>query len=132
MPVARRLSHSAFLVYANTESSTYPKRLAMNRIRITSVLMLFLATGLAVAQEKGAMAKDVLGLFHKRCIKCHGADKPKAGLNLTSLETLGRGGKRGHVVVPRKPDDSLLWQVINEEKMPPKEPLPEAERALLK
>src|SRR5215831_13475012 len=104
----------------------------MKPIWTTSILMLCFASSLATAEEKQVTAKDVLALFHKRCIKCHGEDKPKAGLNLTSLETLGRGGKRGHVVVPGKPDDSLLWQVISEEKMPPKEPLPEAERALLK
>src|SRR6516165_2141632 len=104
----------------------------MKSIWTPSILMLFLASGLGVAQEKRATAKDVLALFHNRCIKCHGEDKPKAGLNLTSLETLGRGGKRGRVVVPGKPDDSMLWQVIDEEKMPPKEPLPESERDLLK
>jgi hypothetical protein len=100
------------------------------RVAITFAALLM---GSAVsAQAPAGAAKDVLALLHKRCVKCHSGDKPKAGLQLTSLETLARGSKRGPVVIPNKPDQSLLWQVVNEERMPPKEPLPQAERALLR
>src|ERR687888_2159937 len=74
----------------------------------------------------------VLGVLQARCIKCHGGEKPKAGLSLTSLEGVSRGGKRGPVIAPGKPEGSLLWQMVREGKMPPKQPLPEAERAALR
>jgi hypothetical protein len=104
----------------------------MNRIRLFGFVTLLVASGIAAAQDKGATGQEVAALLRDRCVKCHSGEKPKAGLDLTSLESLARGGKRGRVVVAGKPDESTLWQVINKEKMPPKEPLPEAERALLK
>jgi hypothetical protein len=78
------------------------------------------------------LTRDVLSLFQARCVRCHGGDKPKAKLNLTSLEGIGRGGKSGPVVSPGKPQDSLLWQLVQEDEMPPKKPLAAAERALLR
>jgi hypothetical protein len=104
----------------------------MTRILATTILAMCLASSLGTAQEQDAAGKEVAALFHNRCIKCHGEEKPKSGLNLTSLASLGRGGKRGPVVVPGKPAESALWQAIDEEKMPPKSPLPAAERALIK
>jgi hypothetical protein len=86
----------------------------------------------AYAQAPEPTAKDIQALLEKRCVKCHSGDKPKAGLQLTSMETLGRGSKRGPVVIPGKPDQSLLWQVVHEERMPPKEALPQAERAVVR
>ena len=38
------------------------------------------------------------------------------------------GGEQGVVIVPGKPDASLLWQFVNEGKMPPKKPLRAAEK----
>src|SRR5947209_1763049 len=75
--------------------------------------------------------QEVLGVLEARCIKCHGGERPKAGLSLAGLEGISRGGKRGPVVAPGKPEDSLLWQMVREGKMPPKQPLPEAERVTL-
>jgi hypothetical protein len=85
------------------------------------------------ADENGsAAAPAILGLFQSRCVKCHGGKEPKARLDLTSLEGLGRGSRAGAVMVPGKPDESLLWQVVHEGRMPPKQPLAEPERLLLR
>jgi len=78
------------------------------------------------------LPKDVLALFQSRCVKCHGGDSPKAKLDLTTAEGLSRGGKSGPVLAPGRPEQSLLWKMIDEERMPPKEPLPEAERTVLR
>jgi cytochrome c553 len=75
---------------------------------------------------------EVLALLQARCVKCHGPDKAKVGLDLSSLEALGRGSKRGAVVLPGAPDDSPLWRQVHEESMPPDQPLPETERDLLR
>ncbi len=83
-------------------------------------------------QEKQAAVQQVCTILHDRCVKCHSGEKPKAGLDLTSLESLSRGSKRGPVVVAGKPAESPLWQAVEEERMPPKMPLPAAERALLR
>ncbi len=45
--------------------------------------------------------KDILPIFKESsCVRCHGAEKPKAGLRLDSLQTVLKGSKDGKVVVP--------------------------------
>lgn len=78
------------------------------------------------------LPQQVQTLLKNRCGKCHGGSKPKARLDLESLAGVSRGNKRGAVVVPNQPGDSLLWEVIADERMPPEDPLPETERLLLK
>src|SRR5262249_32170828 len=71
-------------------------------------------------------------LLQSRCVRCHGASNPKAKLSLADADGLRRGGRHGAVVAPGKPDDSPLWQFVRDGRMPPKEPLAEGERALLR
>jgi len=70
-------------------------------------------------------AADIKPIFDVACVKCHGDEKPKAGLKLTSLEATLKGTKDGKVVVPGDAvKSSLLISVacIGEEDhwMPPK------------
>jgi mono/diheme cytochrome c family protein len=97
------------------------------------VLGLLLALGGRAAAEPPAdLGKDVVALFRARCVRCHGADKPRGNLDLTGPESLRRGGKRGPVLAAGKPDASRLWQLVRDGRMPPKEPLADGERALLR
>ncbi|MCS6777310.1 MAG: DUF1549 domain-containing protein, partial [Chthonomonadaceae bacterium] len=57
-----------------------------------------------------------------RCVSCHGEINQQGGLRLDSREALLKGGGRGPAIVPERPDQSLLVQVIRHEgelKMPP-------------
>jgi hypothetical protein len=83
-------------------------------------------------QEDVQLAKQVVTLFQDRCVKCHGSEKPKAGLALASIEQLARGSRNGPVVQPGKPEESLLWQMVADDRMPPRHPLVQTERALLR
>jgi len=70
-------------------------------------------------------ATDIKPIFDVSCVKCHGDEKPKAGLKLTSLEATLKGTKEGKVVEPgNSGKSSLLISVacIGEEDhwMPPK------------
>lgn len=59
----------------------------------------------------------------EHCQKCHGASKEQAGLRLDNGVSLRKGSDSGPVVVPGKPEQSTLIQVIHymgESKMPPK------------
>uniref|UniRef100_A0A7C4QSP3 DUF1553 domain-containing protein n=1 Tax=Schlesneria paludicola TaxID=360056 RepID=A0A7C4QSP3_9PLAN len=67
-------------------------------------------------------------LLAKRCLSCHAGPDAQGGLDLTSRETVLRGGASGPAVVPGQLEHSLLWQRIAAEEMPPKHPLPDAER----
>jgi cytochrome c553 len=67
-----------------------------------------------------------------QCAKCHAqtAEKLRGGLRVDNRESLRRGGDSGPVIVPGKPDESLLIRAIRyrEEdlRMPPKGKLPDA------
>ena len=56
--------------------------------------------------------KEVRPLLVERCLQCHGENKTKGDLKLTSREALLKGGDRGPAVAPGKPDESLIVQAI--------------------
>ena len=85
----------------------------------------------AVAQQSPSFYKEVRPILAKYCVHCHNGDEPKGGLDLTSYEELTLGGNSGDVIVPGKPDESLLVQLVLKRRkphMPPKgEPQPRPE-----
>ena len=96
----------------------------MNRLAIcvgtTVALSLFSSQGaekqavdlskLPPASDKTGVtyATDIKPVFEKSCVRCHGADKPKARLRLDSLEGALKGGENGKVVLPGNSAGSLL------------------------
>ena len=57
-----------------------------------------------------------------RCFKCHGPLRQESGLRLDSRESLLRGTDESPVVVPGRPEESLLIEAIGHDrriKMPP-------------
>jgi mono/diheme cytochrome c family protein len=79
----------------------------------------------AATKANVTFANDIKPIFETACVKCHGNEKPKAGLKLTSLETTLKGTKDGKVVEPGdSTKSSLVLSVaqIGEEDtwMPPK------------
>jgi hypothetical protein len=76
--------------------------------------------------------RDVATILAGRCFDCHNAADHKGGLDLTKKSTAMAGGEDGVVVVPGKPDDSPLWKNVKADEMPPKHPLPAAEKETLR
>jgi len=78
------------------------------------------------SDKKGVtFAADIKPLFEKSCVKCHGAEKPKARLRLDNLEGALKGGDNGKVIEPGKSADSVLvhnvaWLGEEDYFMPPK------------
>jgi hypothetical protein len=77
------------------------------------------------SDKKGlTYAKDIRPILEASCFKCHGDNRPKAGLRLNSLEAVLKGGEDGKVVIPEKSQESLLViaasQIDDETAMPPK------------
>ncbi|HWG44307.1 MAG TPA: PSD1 and planctomycete cytochrome C domain-containing protein [Gemmataceae bacterium] len=65
----------------------------------------------------------VRSVLMDRCVKCHGGEKTRGGLDLTSRETLLKGGDNGAVVVPHQAKVSRLLQLaahLDKPHMPPK------------
>ena len=57
-------------------------------------------------------AGEIKAILDRSCIKCHGAEKPKAKLRLDSLEGALKGGEDGKVIQPGKSADSPLVHSI--------------------
>ncbi len=72
-------------------------------------------------------AKDIQPMFKESCMRCHGAERPKAGLRLDSVEAVLKGSKDGKVVQPGKPLDSQLLIAVSQ--LDPKTAMPPKRRA---
>jgi mono/diheme cytochrome c family protein len=83
------------------------------------------------APKAAVLSEEVLALFNRRCVECHGASKQSGKLRLDSLDGVFRGGKSGPAVTAGRSGESVLVSRIvaeAEERMPPEgEPLAAAE-----
>ncbi|MDA1052921.1 MAG: DUF1553 domain-containing protein [Planctomycetota bacterium] len=73
---------------------------------------------------------EIRPILTERCVTCHGADDPEAGLSLLSLESLVRGSQKGPVIVEGFSEKSILIRKVSSRAMPPPEsgePLTSAE-----
>src|SRR5262249_23538058 len=72
-------------------------------------------------------------ILQNNCVPCHGDKVRMKDLNVGSYEALMKGSESGSVIVPGKPDESRLYQLIQEGKMPMGKPrLPEKDIAVIR
>ena len=99
-----------------------------------------IALSIGVLKASGAAKSDAdtmraMEILRANCLACHSDDKHKAGLRLTSRASALKGGDIGPVIVPRKPDGSLLAKAIlpdADPHMPPKKQLSDRDIGSLK
>jgi uncharacterized protein DUF1553/uncharacterized protein DUF1549/cytochrome c len=104
-------------------------------VAVSAACLAALALRAAAADPPPApvFEKDVLPLFQMKCLRCHGADKRQADLDLRGKPAMLKGGEDGPVLSPGSPEKSLLWIKIAADKMPPgKEKLSDAEKLLVR
>lgn len=77
-------------------------------------------------------------VFENNCYKCHAGMFHRGNLRLDTPEHIMAGGRSGPVIVPGKPDDSLLIKLVRRlgtgddfHPMPPKSTLPDADIATI-
>lgn len=58
-------------------------------------------------------------VFGPKCMECHGAGFAAAGVDFSSYERLMGSAHRAPLVTPGKPEESRLWEVLSEGRMPP-------------
>lgn len=105
------------------------------RMRTASFLLsIVLALALLAAGESPRPAadagmalftQDVRSILMDQCVKCHGGEKIKGGLDLTTRDGLLHPGDEGPAIVPGKSRDSRLMKLIRHEEdphMPSKSP----------
>ncbi len=93
---------------------------SLGRLALLLFLLLFWATTAAVpAQQSLFFERDVLPILQQSCVACHSGNTPAAGLDLGSADSLWKGSIKGPVVVQNASQDSVLFQKITRQKMPP-------------
>ena len=110
----------------------YPSRFAvasrLNNVFVGLVFALF-PMGAATAQAPAAKVpisfiNDVAPILKENCFACHDSKKRKGKLDMSSYESLRKGGDKDDPIAPGKPEESLMFQFISSSgasRMPPKE-----------
>src|SRR6267143_1596049 len=63
--------------------------------------------------------KDIRPILKAHCFDCHGeGEKLKGGLDLRLQRLMLKGGDEGPVIVPGKPEKSLLLKLVRNGEMP--------------
>lgn len=76
----------------------------------------------AVEGATVSFTNDVLPIFQSRCIGCHGGERTQEGLDLKTHASLMAGSSNGFVVTPGDAADSLLVELVANQKMPKRGP----------
>ncbi len=74
---------------------------------------------------------SIAPLFVSHCLECHSGSMPEGGLSLSDSQLAMSGGDSGVAIVPRSVDQSLLWQRVASDEMPPSHPLSADDKAKL-
>ncbi|MBB74904.1 MAG: hypothetical protein CMJ75_10365 [Planctomycetaceae bacterium] len=85
-----------------------------------------------LAQEANRFDQVVAPILAIHCLECHRGPGAKGGLDLSQRDVALRGGESGPAWRPGKPLESLLWERVANGEMPPKKPLPEETREVLR
>jgi hypothetical protein len=86
--------------------------------RVALALAVLAAGTASPAADTPQFEKDVLPVLTARCLKCHGATKPKAGLDLRTRAGMLKGGESGPALVPGSSARSLVFDMIRKGEMP--------------
>jgi hypothetical protein len=89
-----------------------------DRSRPAQISVVLLAALAVPAAEVPRFEAGVQPILKANCAPCHGDKVRMKDLNVGSYAALMKGSESGPVIVPGKPDDSRLYQLIQEGKMP--------------
>ena len=77
----------------------------------------------APASDAGRLAARAEAILANSCVRCHGAEQKKAGLDLSRRDSAFEGGHSGPAIELGEPDLGLLMEKVLAGEMPPKSPL---------
>ncbi|MBW8864289.1 MAG: hypothetical protein JF609_05075 [Verrucomicrobia bacterium] len=81
----------------------------------------------AAKMENITFEKDIAPIFKESCLRCHGAERPRAQLRLDTLEGVLKGSKDGPVLKAGDSASSLLVKSVSQ--LDPKIAMPPKPRA---
>ncbi|GIW82481.1 MAG: hypothetical protein KatS3mg105_4288 [Gemmatales bacterium] len=112
------------LVHANKMPPSKKDRLSPNEVE---TIRRWIATGAAFASAAARVPEvtqhDIEPMMLLHCAACHGLRRQEAGLDLRTKASMLKGGKSGPVIVPGKPEASLILKRIHAGDMPPRKKL---------
>lgn len=68
--------------------------------------------------RSSSVASTARAILDAKCLRCHDAKVRKAELDLSTHASILKGGELGPVVVPGKPEESPLFELVRDGKMP--------------
>ncbi|MCI0748274.1 MAG: hypothetical protein L0Y58_22955, partial [Verrucomicrobia subdivision 3 bacterium] len=81
-----------------------------------------LASVVCARAASPSFEKDIRPILKAHCFDCHGeGEKLKGGVDLRLRRLMLAGGDNGPVLVPGKPDKSLLFTLVQTGEMPRRE-----------
>jgi uncharacterized membrane protein len=90
----------------------------LTRYMPVAIKRIFFASAVT-AHPHSFFAQHIYPVLETKCVVCHGTNKEQGGLRLDSYESLMTGGEHGAVIVPHRPDRSVLLQKV---KLSPTDP----------
>ena len=76
------------------------------------------STQSANATAEVSFSRDVLPIFERVCVKCHGGETTHRSLVLKSYADVMAGSENGYVITPGDPANSTLIDMITSGRMP--------------
>src|SRR5262245_17041903 len=97
-----------------------------SRLYIGVIVIFLLSLPRAAAQPPPpkSFINDVAPILKENCFACHDSKKRKGKLDMSTYETLRKGGDKDDPITPGKPEESLMFQFISttsSSRMPPKD-----------
>ncbi|WP_442510361.1 DUF1553 domain-containing protein [Novipirellula sp. SH528] len=76
--------------------------------------------------------RDVAPIFASHCLECHAGDEAEGGLSLIDVKMAMSESDSGFAILPHDRSNSVLWQRVDADEMPPKHPLIAEDKHTLK
>ncbi len=72
------------------------------------------------ARDDGKLkfSRDIAPILVGNCTGCHNAEQKRGKFDLSTFQKMMAGSQSGEVIVPGKPEESLLVELVTERKMP--------------
>jgi hypothetical protein len=103
----------------------------MFRLSVSSALIVLGCAPFTWAADAPDFDRQVAPLLAAHCLDCHSGAEPKGGLDLSRSDRATKGGDSGAAITPGDAEQSLLWERVADDEMPPKKPLATAEKKIL-
>ena len=120
--IAASTSQPTEEIVSVTETPTNPPSPTVLPTEALQVTEPSVATLPATQVATVSFATDVFPIIQSRCINCHGGDRTEEGLVMLTYADLIAGSDNGPVVTPGDATNSLLAELVAEQKMPKRGP----------